>query len=302
MGKQSKTRFDRSLTRKGNLQDYLLRFGDHPWAEHFFKEHTDFILVAAVRDGYHDGEMVCIHNPSCVDYMRPKLKAFNTEFESDVDAAVNRFLRDLSANCPLRPPFDSVVFEFKAPGYTHYGALCFYVPSDNALLLHGVRIKPDRSNPKVDEIFLDSALGVVQLDDQFEFKSSAIRPVSDKEDSSPLITMAECVFTLALLNASNVGLVNHEPDPVVNAAYKLKFGRGLTHYKTLAIRTLNQRGYADPKDYQGLMPLHLRRGNFAHYTDAAPLFGKYTGTFWRPATLVGEEKRGIVVKDYKIGK
>ncbi|MCA0455678.1 MAG: hypothetical protein LCI00_17005 [Chloroflexi bacterium] len=43
-----------------------------------------------------------------------------------------------------------------------------------------------------------------------------------------------------------------------------------------------------------------RRGNFATYTDDKPLFGKYTGTFWRPATAVGEVKNGVVIKDYEV--
>ena len=47
----------------------------------------------------------------------------------------------------------------------------------------------------------------------------------------------------------------------------------------------------EPKEYQGLMPLHLRRGHPATYTEAAPLFGKYVGTFFRPATVVGEKKK-----------
>ena len=48
------------------------------------------------------------------------------------------------------------------------------------------------------------------------------------------------------------------------------------------------------------MPLHLRRGSFARYTEDAPLFGKYVGTFWRPHTTVGDRKQGEVVKDYQV--
>lgn len=44
----------------------------------------------------------------------------------------------------------------------------------------------------------------------------------------------------------------------------------------------------------------LVRGNFATYTDDKPLFGKYSGTFWRPAHLRGDPDNGIVLKDYAI--
>lgn len=47
--------------------------------------------------------------------------------------------------------------------------------------------------------------------------------------------------------------------------------------------------------------LHICRGHFAHYGDDKPLFGKYTGTFWRPMHARGKVEQGVVVKDYKIG-
>lgn len=48
------------------------------------------------------------------------------------------------------------------------------------------------------------------------------------------------------------------------------------------------------------MPMHIVRGNFAHYTEDKPLFGKYTGTFWRPAHVRGSADVGTVYKDYKV--
>lgn len=46
--------------------------------------------------------------------------------------------------------------------------------------------------------------------------------------------------------------------------------------------------------------LHICRGHFAHYTDENPLFGKYTGTFWRPDHVRGDAAHGVVEKDYSI--
>lgn len=110
------------------------------------------------------------------------------------------------------------------------------------------------------------------------------------------------IHALQLLNCRNVELVDYEPDHNVDQSYERHFGKPMTKYKTLRIKSIGKRYESDTqqKAYQGLMPLHLRRGHFAHYSDDAPLFGKYTGTFWRPATVVGEEKRGVVVKDYKV--
>lgn len=109
------------------------------------------------------------------------------------------------------------------------------------------------------------------------------------------------VYALQLLNCKNITLMQNYPDPADSASHEHLFGVPLTKYKTLAIKSMSQRADSDkPQQQFDIMPLHLRRGNFAHYTDDAPLFGKYTGTFWRPATVVGSEKNGVVVKDYKV--
>ena len=40
-------------------------------------------------------------------------------------------------------------------------------------------------------------------------------------------------------------------------------------------------------------------GHFATYTDEAPLFGKFTGTYWRRPTKRGAKRHGEVIKDYE---
>lgn len=46
--------------------------------------------------------------------------------------------------------------------------------------------------------------------------------------------------------------------------------------------------------------LHICRGHFATYTPEKPLFGKVTGTFWKPAHVRGSAKAGIVGKAYAV--
>jgi len=46
--------------------------------------------------------------------------------------------------------------------------------------------------------------------------------------------------------------------------------------------------------------LHICRGHFAHYTTEKPLFGKYTGTFYRPMHVRGNAEKGIAAKDYRV--
>lgn len=46
--------------------------------------------------------------------------------------------------------------------------------------------------------------------------------------------------------------------------------------------------------------LHIARGHFATYTEDRPLFGKYVGTFWRPAHVRGAAEAGAVFTDYRV--
>lgn len=110
------------------------------------------------------------------------------------------------------------------------------------------------------------------------------------------------LLTISLANSRNITQIEVAPSKNDVEKFTAHFGVPMTKYKTLAIKPMSNRtDRADqPQQQFDVMPLHLRRGNFAHYTDDAPLFGKYTGTFWRPATVVGNEKNGIVAKDYKV--
>lgn len=110
------------------------------------------------------------------------------------------------------------------------------------------------------------------------------------------------LLCLKFIACRNIELIDQSASPDDNAAFERKFGVPMTKYKVLRVNSIGkQYGREDkPQQQFDIMPLHIRRGNFAHYTDEAPLFGKFTGTFWRPATTVGNAKNGMVVKDYKV--
>jgi hypothetical protein len=48
------------------------------------------------------------------------------------------------------------------------------------------------------------------------------------------------------------------------------------------------------------MALNMCRGHFKTYVSEGPLFGKYTGTYWRDQFMRGDSRSGVVLKDYKI--
>lgn len=73
----------------------------------------------------------------------------------------------------------------------------------------------------------------------------------------------------------------------------------VTKYYTLQIGDLtNNKSGTDKNLLKN--SLHICRGHFKHYSEDAPLFGKYTGTVWCPMHTKGNDSIGVVKKDYQI--
>ena len=75
---------------------------------------------------------------------------------------------------------------------------------------------------------------------------------------------------------------------------------GLLSYHTIVLPKRPGEGGEGGGMPTGRTRLHMVRGHFATYTGAAPLFGKYTGTFWRPWRLAGNPEAGVIETDYRL--
>lgn len=212
-----------------------------------------------------------------------------------IDDVVGELVKDV----PIRPPYDSILFEFSVPGYLHYAVCCMYLEERNILVTRGVRTKQEGRGIN---FYIDESTTVIYLDDKWHYTGcQEIELERPDLDGSWVTSAVEAVFSLALINCRNIVLTDEIVEPSILRQYQNQFKSPMIVYKTLRIRGISSKNTDKPrKEYQALMPLHLRRGNFAHYTEDAPLFGKLTGTFWRPATVVGEEQNGKIVKDYVI--
>lgn len=113
------------------------------------------------------------------------------------------------------------------------------------------------------------------------------------------------LMAIGFTHCKNVEIVSAAPPPYkVRRKQELKLGRPLTEFKELVIdpnatQKRTETGYRQARS-GSTKSLHIARGHFAHYTEDKPLFGKYTGTFWRPAHVRGSADAGIVYKDYKV--
>jgi hypothetical protein len=129
-------------------------------------------------------------------------------------------------------------------------------------------------------------------------------PYSDT-DSSPeqdlvgLAMVLPTMWAIGLMNCRNV-----KTKEVTRVAIKTKKQRrarntDLLSYHTIVLpRRAGEGGGGGAPT--GRTKLHTVRGHFATYTPEAPLFGKYTGTFWRPWHLAGNPDAGVVESDYRL--
>lgn len=108
------------------------------------------------------------------------------------------------------------------------------------------------------------------------------------------------MWAVGLLNCVNIE-TTEEPAQYLGKKQLRKGGKGHV-YKTLRIKPT--RGRKKPHDDRPVKPSdirgHLVRGHFKHYTDDAPLFGRYTGTWFWGAQYRGDSEIGVVNKSYEV--
>lgn len=108
------------------------------------------------------------------------------------------------------------------------------------------------------------------------------------------------LLTLMFINCRNIRLADEEV-PIITRKTGTGQSQKKVYYKVLKLsNSYSERSDDNAVNGTKLLPLHVVRGHFASYTDDAPLFGKYTGTFWKPAHTRGSAEQGVVVKDYDV--
>lgn len=109
-------------------------------------------------------------------------------------------------------------------------------------------------------------------------------------------------FAIGLTHCKNVSIEERLP-PRQQRRQSERKGDPILKYHEIVIdptKTHQPSTGAKRHDDKPSKALHIARGHFAHYTEDRPLFGKYTGTFWRPAHVRGSADIGTVYKDYKV--
>ena len=112
--------------------------------------------------------------------------------------------------------------------------------------------------------------------------------------------MFSVMTSLVLLNCKNITTQKIIPSKSLNKKREKKNKSKIFEYYILKLQ-FNK----TEKKQKNMLPLysnriHFCRGHFKKYTLKNPLFGKYTGLYWWQSHVRGRNKKGMIIKDYKI--
>jgi hypothetical protein len=118
------------------------------------------------------------------------------------------------------------------------------------------------------------------------------------DSSESILPFLLLEISLKLLSCKNIGSEAVHPPEKVNKKRRKNGKQELFTYHTLVLKPFGKTQKSVPKNLWENR-IHLQRGHFKTYTDQNPLFGKITGRFWWQSHARGQNKSGVVVKDYE---
>jgi hypothetical protein len=201
------------------------------------------------------------------------------------------FIRKLDYNPPSLKWIYSIRASAKAHGYLLRSAcwMAIFVSSE------GRWLKPEN----VTHVLYESDTQFLHGKSMEEFLKRDWYPTD-----ACLEMLPHCFMTLSLMHCKNVSTEKVKPPESrqVRRHWERKHGRALSSYHVLKIRPRGDAHRASdaPRIATGLTREHIARGHFKTFTEEAPLFGKWTGTFWWDMQLRGNPARGTAYKDYEV--
>ncbi|MCR4293666.1 MAG: hypothetical protein NUV76_12405 [Candidatus Kuenenia sp.] len=128
-----------------------------------------------------------------------------------------------------------------------------------------------------------------------------------KREYEKVIYLCACkvFFANALLNCKNVSTDSHIFPNRRSIQHYKRIGKPyFEKYYTLKLEVPGSKKRSEidqnVESDGSARAFHICRGHFKIYTEANPLFGKYTGTFWWNSQVRGDIKTGIIDKNYEL--
>lgn len=124
--------------------------------------------------------------------------------------------------------------------------------------------------------------------------------IHDKKYGAMILSLVSFVIRgITLLSCKNVSIEQHNPPAKLNKARQKRGKQPLFTYHTLVLKPVGKKQESIPKHLWNNR-IHLQRGHFKTYTQESPLFGSITGRFWWQPHVRGQNREGVVMKDYKV--
>ena len=119
--------------------------------------------------------------------------------------------------------------------------------------------------------------------------------------SEVLTDLQALEFFLLLLNCKNISTEKIDPPAKLNKKRRKSGKPELFSYHVLKLNMPSpKRASTKSGEPQFHKRIHFCRGHFKEYTAENPLFGKHVGLYWWPAHVKGQNREGIVLKDYEL--
>lgn len=190
------------------------------------------------------------------------------------------------------PPQSEAKWVMYVTAYAHIGGTCYTLPGCFFVHIgeHGEWLdNPKRMNVFITEEYRDKPTS-------YWITKQAL-PVHDSMNYLPFV-----LKTLAVMHCKNVSTVVETPVRQQRRHFERKHKVTLCSYHVLKIKPIGSKSESSDKPTAavGLNRQHIARGHFKTYTDEAPLFGKFTGTYWWESHVRGKADKGEVKKDYEV--
>ena len=112
------------------------------------------------------------------------------------------------------------------------------------------------------------------------------------------------LFSVGMMNCSNVGTVMVEPAPKLSKKRQKRHGLPLIRYRVIQVKphltATGAKHSAEGETVGEHTPLHICRGHFKTYEEDRPLLGKHSGTFWWKSQVRGSKAAGEIIHEYEV--
>jgi len=106
---------------------------------------------------------------------------------------------------------------------------------------------------------------------------------------------------IVLLNCKNIVTETILPPEALNKKRRRSGKQELLSYHVLNVTVPSSKhGYRGAAEQPSHNRVHLCRGHFKEYTAAHPLMGRLVGRYWWQPHVRGQNRQGVVMKDYKV--